>query len=94
MAILDKKIRDALSFADKVVDAKKDETIEGIVSTKKVVQELGPVQSAMVSKDGGDAEVLETHAHGGILRPRLCHELGLKTGRTKVHVNSERANGP
>lgn len=50
MAVLDKKICEALSYADEVVDAKKDDTIEGLVSAKKVIHNLGPVQSAVVSR--------------------------------------------
>lgn len=50
--ILDKMICDTLSYADEVVDAKKDEAIEGIVSAKKVIHGFGPVQSAVVSTDG------------------------------------------
>lgn len=50
MAVLDKKICEALSFADEVVDAKKDETIEAVVSAKKVIHTLGPVQSVVVSE--------------------------------------------
>lgn len=50
VAVLDKKICEALSFADEVVDAKKDETIEAVVSAKKVIHTLGPVQSVVVSE--------------------------------------------
>lgn len=48
MAVLDKKICEALSFADEVVDAKKDDTIEAVVSVKKAINTLGPVQSVVV----------------------------------------------
>lgn len=48
VSVLDKKIAEALSYADEVLDVKKDETIEGIVVAKKVVGALGPVQSAVV----------------------------------------------
>ncbi|CAM9744666.1 unnamed protein product [Ectocarpus fasciculatus] len=47
VAVLDKKICDALSYADEVVDVKKDETIEGIVSVKKTINTLGPVQAVV-----------------------------------------------
>ncbi len=50
MAVLDKRISDALSYADEVVDVKKDETIEGIVSVKKAINTLGPVQTVVVSQ--------------------------------------------
>lgn len=49
VAVLDKRICEALSYADEVVDAKKDETIEGIVSVKKAINTLGPVQTVVVS---------------------------------------------
>ncbi|CAB1103790.1 unnamed protein product [Ectocarpus sp. CCAP 1310/34] len=47
VAMLDKKICEALSYADEVVDVKKDETIEGIVSVKKTINTLGPVQTVV-----------------------------------------------
>ncbi|CBN76974.1 expressed unknown protein [Ectocarpus siliculosus] len=47
VAVLDKKICEALSYADEVVDVKKDETIEGIVSVKKTINTLGPVQAVV-----------------------------------------------
>lgn len=50
MAVLDKRICNALSYADEVVDSKKDDTIEGIVSVKKAINTLGPVQSAVVRR--------------------------------------------
>lgn len=50
MAVLDKRISEALSYADEVVDVKKDETIEGIVSVKKAINTLGPVQTVVVSQ--------------------------------------------
>lgn len=50
MDVLDKRICDALSYADEVVDSKKDDTIESIVSVKKAINTLGPVQSAVVSE--------------------------------------------
>lgn len=53
MAVLDKKICGALSYADEVVDVKKDEAIEGIVSVKKTINTLGPVQAVVV---GGERE--------------------------------------
>lgn len=62
MAVLDKKICEALSYADEVVDVKKDETIEGIVSVKKTINTLGPVQAVVV---GGE----RTRA---VLFRRLC----------------------
>lgn len=49
MAVLDKRICEALSYADEVVDVKKDETIEGIVSVKKHINTLGPVKTVVVS---------------------------------------------
>lgn len=48
--MLDKRICNALSYADEVVDAKKDDTIEGIVSIKKNINSLGPVKNAVVRK--------------------------------------------
>lgn len=51
MAVLDKKICEALSYADEVVDVKKDETIEGIVSVKKIINTLGPVQTVVVGRE-------------------------------------------
>lgn len=55
VTVLDKKICEALSYADEVVDVKKDEAIEGIVSAKKAINTLGPVQTVVVSaqRDGG-----------------------------------------
>ncbi|CAM9558323.1 unnamed protein product, partial [Hapterophycus canaliculatus] len=47
VAVLDKKICEALTYADEVVDVKKDETIEGIVSAKKAINTLGPVQTVV-----------------------------------------------
>lgn len=48
VAVLDKRISEALSYADEVVDVKKDETIEGIVSVKKHINTLGPVKTVVV----------------------------------------------
>ena len=50
VAVLDKKICEALSFADEVVDAKKDDTIEAVVSVKKAINTLGLVQSVVVRR--------------------------------------------
>lgn len=47
--MLDKRICEALSYADEVVDVKKDETIEGIVSVKKAINTFGPVKTVVVS---------------------------------------------
>eukprot|EP00752_Nemacystus_decipiens_P009118 g8142.t1 len=47
VAVLDKRICEALSYADEVVDVKKDEAIEGIVSVKKHVNTLGPVKTVV-----------------------------------------------
>lgn len=61
VTVLDKKICEALTFADEVVDAKKDETIEGIVSVKKAVNALGPVQSVVVRRarvEGAACQIL------------------------------------
>lgn len=49
VAVLDKRICEALSYADEVVDVKKDETIEGMVSVKKHINTLGPVKTVVVS---------------------------------------------
>lgn len=49
MAVLDKRICEALSYADEVVDVKKDEAIESIVSAKKHINTLGPVKTVVVS---------------------------------------------
>jgi len=50
VAVLDKKIYEALMYADEVVDTKKDETIEGMVSAKKTISSLGPVETAVVRR--------------------------------------------
>lgn len=64
VSVLDKKISDALSYVDEAVDAKKDETIEGIVSAKKAVGNLGPVKGTVVRKSEAlpivDADVRES----------------------------------
>ena len=52
VAVLDKRISEALSYADEVVDVKKDEAIEGVVSAKKAINTLGPVQTVVVSRVG------------------------------------------
>lgn len=49
VAVLDKRICEALTYADEVMDVKKDEAIEGAVSVKKAINTLGPVQTVVVS---------------------------------------------
>lgn len=46
--MLDKYIAEALLYVDGAIDVKKDNTIEGMVSVKRVVGNLGPVKTAVV----------------------------------------------
>lgn len=49
MAALDRKLMETFSYTDEILDVQKDETIERILSMKKVVAGFSPVHSAVVS---------------------------------------------
>ncbi|CAN0518076.1 unnamed protein product, partial [Ectocarpus sp. 12 AP-2014] len=88
VAVLDKKICDALSYADEVLDVKKDETIEGIVSVKKTINTLGPVQTVVGAACNVGDGVGKAYGSANDTVGSLWHQVFVKVTETYTGVTT------